>query len=78
MKTGSLRQAEGAEKPAGAGDGYHWKITYSEATAIEAVKTAEDTDLENAVIYNLNGQRVDKAQAKGGVYIVNGRKVVIK
>ena len=70
--------AEGAEKPAGAGDGYHWKITYSEATAIEGVKTAEDTNLENAVIYNLNGQRVDKAQAKGGVFIVNGKKVVIK
>jgi len=33
---------------------------------------------KNAVIYNLNGQRVDKAQAKGGVYIVNGKKVVIK
>ena len=70
--------AEGAEKPAGAGDGYHWKITYSEATAIEGVKTAEDTNLENAVIYNLNGQRVEKAQAKGGVFIINGKKVVIK
>ncbi len=70
--------AEGAEKPAGAGDGYHWKITYSEATAIETVKTAEDTNLENAVIYNLNGQRIDKAQAKSGVFIVNGKKVVIK
>ena len=70
--------AEGAEKPAGAGDGYHWKITYSEATAIEAVKTAEGADLENAVIYNLNGQRIDKAQAKSGVFIVNGKKVVIK
>ena len=68
--------AEGAEKPAGAGDGYHWKITYSEATAIEGVKTAEGIDLENAVIYNLNGQRVDKAQK--GLYIVNGKKVVIK
>ena len=68
--------AEGAEKPAGAGDGYHWKITYSEATAIETVKTAEETSLENAVIYNLNGQRVDKAQK--GLYIVNGKKVVIK
>ena len=68
--------AEGAEKPAGAGDGYHWKITYGEATAIEGVKTAEGIDLENAVIYNLNGQRVDKAQK--GLYIVNGKKVVIK
>ena len=47
-------------------------------TAIETVKTAEETSLENAVIYNLNGQRIDKAQAKGGVFIVNGKKVVIK
>ena len=30
----------------------------------------------NAVIYNLNGVRVDKAQK--GLYIVNGKKVVIK
>ena len=33
---------------------------------------------KNAVIYNLNGQRIDKAQAKSGVFIVNGRKVVMK
>ena len=45
-------------------------------TAIETVKTAEETSLENAVIYNLNGQRIDKAQK--GLYIVNGKKVVIK
>jgi len=45
-------------------------------TAIETVKTAEETSQENAVIYNLNGQRVDKAQK--GLYIVNGKKVVIK
>lgn len=45
-------------------------------TGIETVKTAEAIDLNNAVIYNLNGQRVEKAQK--GLYIVNGRKVVIK
>jgi len=45
-------------------------------TAIETVKTAEETSLENAVIYNLNGQRVEKAQK--GINIVNGKKVVIK
>ena len=45
-------------------------------TAIETVKTAEETSLENAVIYNLNGQRVEKAQK--GLYIVNGRKVILK
>ena len=51
---------------------------YNPVTGIETVKTAEETSLENAVIYNLNGQRVDKAQAKSGVFIVNGKKVVIK
>ena len=45
-------------------------------TAIETVKTAEETNLENAVIYNLNGQRVEKAQK--GINIVNGKKVIIK
>lgn len=76
----TITLAEGAEKPALAGDVYHWKVNYAEATAIEGVKTAEDEniDLENAVIYNLNGQRVDKAQAKRGIFIVNGKKVVIK
>lgn len=52
--------------------------TFKLSTGIEAVKTAEGADLENAVIYNLNGQRIDKAQAKSGVFIVNGRKVVMK
>ena len=51
---------------------------YNPVTGIETVKTAEETSLENAVIYNLNGQRIDKAQAKSGVFIVNGKKVVIK
>ncbi len=38
---------------------------------------AIDADLENAVIYDLNGRRVSKA-VKGGVYIINGKKVFIK
>ena len=32
--------------------------------------------IENAEIYNLSGQRVNKAQK--GIYIVNGKKVVVK
>jgi hypothetical protein len=69
--------AEGAAKPSAIGDVYHWTVTYNEtATAIETVKTAEETSLENAVIYNLNGQRVEKAQK--GINIVNGKKVIIK
>ena len=38
---------------------------------------AIDADQENAVIYDLNGRRVSKA-VKGGVYIINGKKVFIK
>ena len=76
---GVFTLAEGAAKPDAIGDVYHWTVTYNETvTGIEAVKTAEGADLENAVIYNLNGQRIDKAQAKSGVFIVNGKKVVIK
>ena len=74
---GVFTLAEGASKPDAIGDVYHWTVTYNEtATGIEAVKTAEGADLENAVIYNLNGQRIDNAQK--GLYIVNGKKVVIK
>lgn len=42
----------------------------------DAVKSIDATEKENSVIYNLAGQRVSKAQK--GLYIVNGKKVVIK
>lgn len=42
-------------------------------TAINGLKNA---DVENAVIYNMQGQRVNAAQK--GVYIVNGKKVIVK
>ena len=45
------------------------------ATGINAIAVDK---LDNAVIYNLQGQRVEKSQAKGGVFIVNGKKVAIK
>ena len=44
------------------------------ATAIEAIDA--DNSVQNGAIYNLAGQRVQKAQR--GLYIVNGKKVVIK
>ena len=44
-------------------------------TGIEQVETLDD--INNAVIYNLNGQRVARPVV-GGIYIVNGKKVVIK
>lgn len=47
-------------------------VTFKEADGIEGISA--DTDLENAVIYNLNGQRVEKPTK--GLYIVNGKKVL--
>ena len=44
-------------------------------TGIEQIETLDD--INNAVIYNLNGQRVARPVV-GGIYIVNGKKVVIK
>ena len=40
------------------------------------INTAKVVSLKGAEVYNLNGQRVQSAQK--GLYIVNGRKVVIK
>lgn len=44
------------------------------ATGIKSI--AADTENGNAIIYNLAGQRVSNAQK--GIYIVNGKKVVIR
>ncbi len=45
-------------------------------TAIDEVKSAAQPVKADNVYYNLNGQRVEKA--KKGLYIQNGKKVVIK
>jgi len=49
-------------------------VTFKLSTGISNISA--DKSLEGAVFYNLNGQRVEKP-AKG-LYIVNGKKVVIK
>ena len=47
-----------------------------DATAIKTVPEVAE-GAENAVIYNLAGQRV-ATPTKGGIYIVNGQKVLVK
>ncbi len=47
----------------------------SAATAIEAVNAGEQTTVDGA-IYNLSGQRV--SQPTKGIYIINGKKVMMK
>lgn len=49
----------------------------------EAVETALDVPFEEvfesgAVYYNLNGQKIDGRPTEGGIYIMNGKKVVVK
>ena len=51
---------------------------YAEFEATTGINAVKANKLDNAVIYNLQGVRVDKSQAKGGLFIVNGKKVVIK
>lgn len=57
-----------------AGGGGVKTFRFNEETAIEALESAKEAGSAN--IYNLAGQRVTKA--KKGIYIVGGRKVVIK
>ena len=47
-------------------------INLDDTDAIKAIAG----ESENAVIYNLAGQRVNKAQK--GIYIINGKKVLVK
>ncbi len=46
------------------------------ATDIEAVRTTPST--KDNVIYDLQGRKVSKEQLKKGLYIVNGKKVVVR
>ena len=47
-------------------------LTYTVPTGINAI----NRDAQNTVIYNVNGQKMNKAQK--GLNIINGKKVVIK
>lgn len=49
-------------------------FSFGETTAIEGVQTAEKA---NAPIYDLSGRRVTKT-VKGGIYIQNGQKFMVK
>ena len=53
-------------------------LTIGYADETDGIRLMENGKLamENAAIYNLSGQRVNKAQK--GIYIVNGKKIVMK
>lgn len=50
-------------------------LVFDEATGINTIENGKWT-IENENVYNLQGQKVNRAQK--GVYIVNGKKVVMK
>jgi len=47
-------------------------------TGIDQVETDADSRLENATIYDIQGRPLGNRQLSKGIYIVNGKKVVIK
>ena len=51
-------------------------ITVTDPSGINAITA--DENLEDAKVYTVGGQRVDGTSVKKGVYIVNGKKMVIK
>jgi hypothetical protein len=78
-KVGFFQLAAGATLPVGkaylkiAGEGSREFIAINnEATAIKSIENLK----ANGVVYNLAGQQVKKAQK--GIFIINGKKVVVK
>ena len=49
---------------------------YSLNDVVNGIKVVETTETESKAIYNLAGQRVSKMQK--GIYVVNGKKVLVK
>ena len=67
------------------------ELSYGEAisvadrsSSLEITKNASDIETlavdkhELSIVYDLRGQRVDLSKAKGGLFIVNGKKIIIK
>ena len=62
--------------PAGAKVMFAFDDDNTEITGIENINSSDATADDNGAYYNLNGQRVGKPQH--GVYIHNGKKIIIK
>ena len=61
--------------PASAGAPF-FALDGMEATGIDAVSV--EGRVQSGVVYNLNGQRVNATGMKRGLFIVGGKKVVVK
>ena len=54
------------------------KLVYDDATAISEKVIVNSEEFAPATWYDLNGRKLDGAPTKKGVYILNGKKVVVK
>ena len=54
------------------------KLVYDDATAISEKVIVNSEEFATATWYDLNGRKLDGAPTKKGVYILNGKKVVVK
>lgn len=55
-----------------------WNDTPSVPTAIEEANSVETFDSSNGEWYNMNGQKLNGIPATKGLYIMNGKKVLVK
>lgn len=57
-----------------------FEVDAPEGSAVTGISEIQKTETEGKTIYNLNGVRVSGSQKSlaKGVYIVNGKKVVVK
>lgn len=55
-----------------------YKLTVIDAVVDGILSITIDNMPEDAKVYNLNGQRMNAKALKSGVYVVNGKKVVLK
>ena len=70
LHTGTALAAEAATSRVG------WIIDGDDTTGINQIENVQPATVQDGAIYNLNGQRV--MNPGKGLYIVNGKKVIIK
>ena len=73
--SGTLQSGKAYLKVAGSPTAPSLNLGFDDATGIESIAKSQELTA-NGQYYNLSGQRV--AQPTKGLYIVNGRKVIIK
>ncbi len=66
--------------PSGTFDMSEIVLDFSNVTAVERVEAAKPFGIANKTIYNMQGQAVgnDISALKSGLYIVEGKKIIIK